>query len=83
MAILETTIESLAERVTAGLESSLESAIKAELMKQADVIVSDIARKMAKSLRANIATYQDYPNDRLMVHLVLDGVKELVPAKGE
>lgn len=78
---LHTDTETLARRLTAGLEGGLEAAIKGELMTQADVIVSKMAREMAQNLRGNIQMWRDYQQDRVQVMLVLDGVKELVPPR--
>ena len=78
---LHTDTETLSRRLTEGLEGGLEAVIKGELMKQADVLVSKLAREMAQNLRGNIQVWRDYASDRVQVELVLDGVKELVPPR--
>ena len=76
-AILECDIETLGKRLTTGLEAGLEKAIHDELIKQADVIVTKLAKEMAKNLRGRITSYKDYAGDRVNVVLVLDGVSDL------
>jgi hypothetical protein len=78
---LNTDVETLSHRLTDGLQKTLEAAIKGNLMAQADVIVSGIAREMAQSLHGKVHVYRDHMEDRLQIVLVLDGVKELVPPR--
>jgi LPS O-antigen subunit length determinant protein (WzzB/FepE family) len=80
---LNTDVESLAQRLSVSLQSSLQEAIRAKLMNEAAVIVSDLAREMAQSLHGKVSMYRDHMQDRVHVALVLDGVSELVPPRDE
>jgi len=79
MAIIDTSIEALSRRITAGLEKDLATALKKKLMEEAERIVEEAALEIAHILQVRIQTYRDVAGGTLQVSLVLDGVSTLVP----
>jgi hypothetical protein len=75
---VETSVEALADRLTKSFQDTIERAIKEALMKQAEVIVTQIAKDMAKSLHGRVSTYRDAA-DGLKVSLIINGVSQNIP----
>jgi hypothetical protein len=70
---LDTDLDTLSRRLTAGIESSLEGAIKERLIVQADPIITAIAKQMAKNIRAKILMYRELADNEVRISIQIDG----------
>jgi hypothetical protein len=71
--ILDTDLDTLAHRLTAGIESSLEAAIKEKLIAQTDPIISSIAKQIAKNIRTKILMYREFQQGEVRISIQIDG----------
>lgn len=76
MATIRYDIDTLAARLTDGMEAALTEAIYRKLDAQAEPIVREIAKQMAKHLRGRVMTFHDV-GGFTTVELHIDGVKDL------
>ena len=74
---IDTSVDALAARLTASFQSSVEEAIRKALMKQAETLITEIARGMARNLSGRVATYREAA-DGLKVSLIINGVPESI-----
>ncbi len=83
MSVLRTDLNTLAKRLTAGLEDQLTWAIEEELKTHMAPIITKVARQMAQNLHGRISAYNDFRDAEIKVTLVLDGKSEVVEPDDE
>lgn len=80
MAVIRTDPGSMAEMLSKAVAAELEEAIKKRLQAQADLIVAEAARDLARGLEAYIRTNHSHIAERPEVYLVIDKKREKVEA---
>lgn len=78
---IDTGVATIAEALGGSLRGALEQAIKARLMEQAEVIVSQTARELADNLQARIDSWRGPFDGSAQVSLIIDGVREIAVRK--
>jgi hypothetical protein len=78
MALLMTTPEQLANRLTKAFQLDLKLAIENHMREYAKQIIAAAAEECAGHLKTMIQSYEDFPNQSLHIQVKIDGVtKEL------
>lgn len=73
---LETTPEELAARLTESFHENIYLALKKELLKQAEPVIEQIARDLARNVAGRIKTFRAVGQNNVQVIVALDGIEK-------
>ena len=75
MSMFQGTPEQAAELLTKGMAEEFKLRIRDALWKQAEAIVEDIAKEMARGLSGNVRAWRDFGTDSIQVTLTINNKK--------
>ncbi len=78
MLSLKTDVETLVQHISKGLKEELEAALYRALLQQAQSTIKAIAKEMAESLHGRLDYQRNSLEDKTIVMLSLNGVREIV-----
>lgn len=73
---LETTPDELARKLTASFHEGIYAALKKELLKQAEPVIEQIARDLARNVAGRIQTFRSFEDNKVQVIVALDGIEK-------
>ena len=75
MSMIQSTPEQVADLLTKGMAEEFKLRIRDALWKQADAIIEDTAKELARGIAGNVRAWRDFGTDSIKVTITINSKK--------